>query len=732
MSDTKNHFLIPEEEVTRLVKTLQARSRPRDISYSAHGEKLSSSLTRIKEIYYEKIEDDSLAPLDLMVFQILLPEKYKIQDQSNLFTSAGLDVKAVKTMNKAVVTTSKSRFEALSEKIDRYIQSGQNRSYLDIVEDFEPYSGVEKHSSGLKKRMAGEEPLPERIDVQLMLLPNLRKDEYEKILVNLNDKLGEKKTSAYELSDGTPVIRATLQPSFLKRFEDDSAIYRIEETRFFRVPSSEPIKLTIDEFHLSDDVDIDSLPIVGILDSGIGFPERLSHLVVERWSPTGLLDGDSNHGTRVASLVVFRNFPSTGGHTIKPRARVIDCNIMDKEGVAEDVFIKRIQEACNKYASICKIFNLSANSDQPINSDEMSILGYELDELQLSTGCLFVVSSGNHELWRLGWSLEEILDNDDSVISSPADSMLSVVVGAVVGEDHEHSISQKDQIAPYSRRGPGFRGFSKPDMTAYAGTILRRGNTPVDEYSLSMCRTGVISPQRGTSFSAPIISGDLAEILETAQNNPLLAKALLYHNARPLWSEKEMNDKKLREMRNLYGRGISDVQGCKFSSDHRVTFLRTGSLNRTTKERVTFYMPSVLANQRGRNVAKVTVTCLSQPPVDRTKGTEYVGAFIRASLRKTGDSEKNLKTVQPMFKEGRQKWDVCCQFSKLFTTFNGGDWQVWLELFSRWQDKDRDVPYALVVSIEDMKGENNIYQEIQLQNRFKEMVPVRARAQAIV
>ena len=35
-----------------------------------------------------------------------------------------------------------------------------------------------------------------------------------------------------------------------------------------------------------------------------------------------------------------------------------------------------------------------------------------------------------------------------------------------------------------------------------------------------------------------------------------------------------------------------------------------------TKERVKIYMPEVLAAQVGRNVARVTVTCLTLPPVD--------------------------------------------------------------------------------------------------------------------
>ena len=57
----------------------------------------------------------------------------------------------------------------------------------------------------------------------------------------------------------------------------------------------------------------------------------------------------------------------------------------------------------------------------------------------------------------------------------------------------------------------------------------------------------------------------------------------------------------------------------------------------------------------------------------------------------------------------------------MFSKFNAGDWQVWLELFSRWDDKVADIPYALVITIEDLSGELDIYNEIQEQNRFQEI-----------
>jgi len=361
----------------------------------------------------------------------------------------------------------------------------------------------------------------------------------------------------------------------------------------------------------------------------------------------------------------------------------------------------------------------------------MSIVGYELDALQLRKGVQFIISAGNHDLWKTESSLADIIDDDDSRIAAPADSMLSIAVGSIVGADHANSLSSKNEITPYSRRGPGFVGFSKPDLCAYAGTItIDSGNScvPSDPYSLLVSKEGKLVPDAGTSFSAPVVAGDFAEILSVIPDNDvLLAKALLYHNTMSLWDEDSMEDEELAFAHNLYGRGVSNVDDSKFSSPSRVTFVRTGALNRTTKERVSVYMPPILAAQVGRNVAKVSVTCLSLPPVDRTKGTEYLGAYIHASLKKSRLDGITLMPVQQDYKEGRRKWDVCHQFSKLFSDFNAGDWQIWLELFARWDNKMDDVSYALAVTIEDVSRKLDVYSEIEALNRYRALNTLRIR-----
>lgn len=728
----KEHFWIPEEEVQRIDKKLTARPKPRNISYAEHGAKLSDSLQLVKKSLDAIASVNSLADSDLLIFSVELPEGEKIKDKAELFISNGMAVKAVKNTRSAIVASTSSQFRTLKQRVDAYTRNGTFKTHFDYISDVKPYIGTEKNSSQLNKVLCLDS-VPEKIDLQLMLIPNLGTDVYtpavKRLLAKIASGEGVVQDEVYYLSDNTPVIRAIIPSSSLANYENDPAVYRIEETDFFSVDANQDDAITLASLSLSQDVDISSLPAVAVLDSGVMFPQEWSQLIAGRWIAQGSVGGNADHGTKVAGNIAFRYLSQQqSAQYLTPRARIIDCNILDGN-VPANIFIRRIQDAVDSCSDITKVYNLSANATIPIEGDEMSIVGYEIDALQLRKGVQFIVSTGNHNLWETQSNLEDILDDDDSRISAPADSMLSIVVGSIVGDSHAGSLSAKNEIAPYSRRGPGFTGFSKPDISAYAGTIVpNSGNAsvPVDAFSLTMSKNGTLVPEAGTSFSTPIISGDYAEILNIVPHHDIvLAKALLYHNAMPIWDAESITDEELSFAHNIYGRGLPDIDSCKFSSPGKVTFVRSGSLNRLTKERVTIYMPEILAAQQGRNVAKVSVTCLSMPSVDRTKGTEYLGAYVRASLKKSSSDGVALKSVSPDFKEGRQKWDVCQQFSNLFSKFNAGDWQIWLELFSRWDNQDSDVPYALVVTIEDVSGTLDIYSEIEALNRYRSMNSIR-------
>ena len=55
---------------------------------------------------------------------------------------------------------------------------------------------------------------------------------------------------------------------------------------------------------------------------------------------------------------------------------------------------------------------------------------------------------------------------------------------------------------------------------------------------------------------------------------------------------------------------------------------------------------------------------------------------------------------------------------------------MWLELFSRWDEDNVNVPYALVVTIEDASGTLDVYNEVKAQNRYQAINTLRIKVDA--
>jgi hypothetical protein len=133
----------------------------------------------------------------------------------------------------------------------------------------------------------------------------------------------------------------------------------------------------------------------------------------------------------------------------------------------------------------------------------------------------------------------------------------------------------------YSKIGPGFAGFYKPDLVAYGATQYSDRSVPRDPFSIVLAPRGGFFDDCGTSFTAPVVAGDLAELSSVVPNSDvILVQALLYNGAQQLWDTRKISQDEADYIGNLYGRGLSDPQVSKYSSPHRVSFLRTGTLNR--------------------------------------------------------------------------------------------------------------------------------------------------------
>ncbi|OCZ54236.1 S8 family peptidase [Dehalobacter sp. TeCB1] len=728
--DRRFHLWIPQEEVDELEKKPMAISVDRGLDFSSHGNSLSQGLQEIMTAY-SNLQNDSLSEEDIVVFKMVLPEGEDIYAKRDIAEKEGLKINAIKDKRHAIVSTNKSMFQRLQDRVGTYRDSGSLK-HFQYVEEFEPFPTEEKQARSLKKYLA-EQKDSLSVDVQMMFIPNLSDEIQDKaarrLTVKIKEMEGSLQAEPYKLSDGTTVVRAVIPIKNLEAVSCDAVIYRVEQTSFFQVSPS-GLNLFGSEMGLSPDIDIDALPAVAVLDSGVNFPSDFSALVPVHWQASSCTGSGGPHGTAVASKVVFAHIGMQLAEPyLTPRTKVIDCDIYGSDTkVPSDVMTKRIEEAVSAFADVCKIFNLSTNAPRPIDGDELSIMGYHLDSLMKRYSIKFVISAGNHDLAKSSSSLEEILEDDDIRVAEPGDAMLGITVGAVAGITHNNAFSEANVITAYSRTGPGFAGFYKPDLVAYGANLCYDLTIPRDPFSIIMAPNGRLAVDCGTSFAAPVVAGDLAELLNVTPNRDvMLAQALLYNGAQHLWNTKKITQEEADYIGNHYGRGLSSPQSCKYSSQYKVSFLRSGSLKRLTKEHVKFLMPSPQAALRGNNTTRVTITCVTNPPIDKTKGSQYLGAYISASLHKL-DKNGNLNVANPKVSDNRTKWDTCYHFSNTFSGFTSGDWEVWLDLSTRWgTENDVEIPYALVITIEDLTKTNDIYAAImaEAEGRFQPITSIR-------
>lgn len=734
--EKKNHLWIPAEEVVDIPKKPTGRNKDRNISFETHGSKLSQGLQDVLLAFEKLRAGDSLNEEDVMIFKVLLPVGEDIVNRREFLEEEGLKINAVKDSTHAIVSARKNVFDTLQGRIGRYRQSGTVKNFQHI-DGFEPYYGFEKQTASLR-RYIEETQQDILVDVQMMLMPHLDSAIQSKVEQKLMKKIlehnGSLEREPYQLTDGTTIIRAMVPMVNFNEIADDQAIYRIEQTVFFHTLAPSASTPFNNGLQLDPNVDIESLPAIVILDDGVSFPNGLEELVPVRWRATGCGAPPKfgGHGTPVASRAAISNL---GWHImdqyIVPRAKIIDANIIDGAKTSSDKVIERIKEAVDVFAPVAKIFNFSYNAQAPIEGDEMSFLGCELDLLTRKYGVRFVISAGNHGLFTVENSLKDVLNDDDCRISEPADSMLGITVGAIVGRDHPQSISKTNEIAPYSRKGPGFCGFYKPDLVAYGSTQFKDYSVPLnDPHAICLSENGYCALP-GTSFTAPTVAGDLSELLSVVPNqNVSLSQALLFNGALPLFDKAGMTQEEADFAGNLFGRGLSSPENSMYSSENKVSFMHSGSLNRLTKKRVKFHIPTVLAQKRikrGESKAKVTVTCIVEPPIDRTKGSEYSGAYIQTSIHRLNSNGKNV-VDNPSVSDNRSKWDTCYHFSNVFSSFESGDWEIWLELFTRWGvEDDTEIPYSLVITVEDLTRSGNLYTEIlrETAGRFAPVTGIR-------
>ena len=560
--------------------------------------------------------------------------------------------------------------------------------------------------------------------------------------------------------------RTTEDVEALSRIVGVRSVVGMPLLRTIRSEAANPMELQ-DDLPRADQVD-GEYPLVAVVDSGItDSVAALDSWVADRRSTVAVEYRNTSHGTFVGGLIVY-------GDRLNPHLRDVSsgpCGLVDiqvlpnddpgqgeVELLGEQEFLIALEYALQEHADTCKVWNLSLSTDEVCGEDEFSALAVELDNLQERYGVTFVLAAGNYEvLPLLGYprSEEEV---QRGRITSPADSVLGITVGAISHIAFPDNLGPKQgEPSPFSRHGAGPNYVIKPDLVHYGGTCTRDGRNPGGLRSITEHGTG---EDLGTSFSTPLVSRALAQVYHQVSPtpDPVLARALLVHHARDPRSLGRVPDGE----ENCLGFGRpAPPPYCLECSPHQATLIFNDVLFPGLYcEWDDFPYPRSLI-RGGRYFGQVSMTVAYAPRRGARWGVEYCetnidakfGTYTLKADKESGGMKEVFASLVPpehrnpglLYEETQvrelRKWaPVRTYFGDLGANGSKGlRWRLKVSLLSRHdQELERDPaeqPFALILTVSDPVRTAPVYDEMvrAIQTRWQIenlnlRVPARLRA----
>jgi hypothetical protein len=498
---------------------------------------------------------------------------------------------------------------------------------------------------------------------------------------------------------------------------------------------------------------VGDFPVVVVVDSGItdGIP-GLESWVVGRESQVAPQYQNTDHGTFVAGLICWGGElnPTIAGLDGSP-CGVFDLQVLPNQDPAkgdalallESEFLVSLEAALQEHANKYKVWNLSLGTDTVCSLDEFSALAEELDNLQEKYQVSFVISAGNYDTPPLLDFPRTPDQLDAGRITTPADSVLGITVGAVSHVDYKKNGPKEHHPSAFSRHGAGPNYVIKPDLVHYGGSC----STDLSHIAgIRSVNDGGSAEDLGTSFAAPLVSRTLAQIYHQITPTPssVLARALLTHHARDPRTSHRVPDGD----ENFFGFGLpSPVPYCLECTPHTSTLvfddvLRPGYF----LEWNDFPYPPSLRRD-GKYFGEIWMTVAFAPARGARWGTEYCETHIDAHFgvyrgqksRETGVvTSKFVGLVPPEHKnagllyesyqvEKLRKWaPVRTYYGDLGEKGERGDrWRLKLQLLTRHgieaEEAFKPQPFSLIITISDPDKKVRVYDEMAqiVRNRFQ-------------
>ena len=255
----------------------------------------------------------------------------------------------------------------------------------------------------------------------------------------------------------------------------------------------------------------DQLPPLCVADSGVNEIQYLSGLIIERRKHPRFANVDDGvrgdgHGTPISCLA------ARGEGVGSPRAKILSYKVYADDN--KNVALTGMMDAIREYSSVLKIFTSSI-----VFEDNSALPAYaRLDSLIQRKNICFVSSAGNIDPANLLKNFRSYpLYIQNFPVLFPAQNVHAIGVGAITRKEKNGSIAPKDAIAPFTRCGKTLtriHDMNKPDIAEHGGNICYDCRDSDGIGVSSFCKDGQSSDSLvGTSFSAPLVAGRLAEIV---------------------------------------------------------------------------------------------------------------------------------------------------------------------------------------------------------------------------
>ena len=703
--EDREPFWVPDSEVGLDVKNGGGGKKEQHVDRASHSRYLKSSFRDMR--HRSSVGISSFEGRDYDVFRLRVMDGVNPDRQDAELSSLGIEVKAVLDDRTLLVSMTKEHQDILSRSIDKYGESSESLvtkpNFLDSVEGFDTNEGMDKYD--------GSENEDGPVHITIKLIPKMSPEDYLSALPRLRERIAENGGTIdgeFLTEESSPILDVTMDSTEgIEAICSDQAVYRVDKDQQVSLDDFFLTENTCSELTIDPSVDIEGLPIVAVIDSGIDDSSLVRQLVVDRYcwdrKPT------KDHGTQVAGRVAFGYGPGLSTKTVTPRCRIIDCNIFH-EGILSSEIRNELESIVRKYHHICKVYNLSINLRMSFNHNRISDLAERLDNLQKEFGVVFVISSGNYkELGRWG-SIEAFLDSEESEMCIPAESVRSLTVGSAVPCNISTSISKRNMVAPYSRHGPGIGGMVKPDMLAYSANIGtspgRMASIPTEE-SLVLGVDKII-PAIGTSFAAPVVASNMAMMLGVlGDEHALMAKTWLIHNAVPTAHSGNVKTDRL-------GFGILDDWRFPGGGDHGATFVRSGVFSGKFKRHIVHLLvPDCLKGRKCR----IILTCMCDPTLDSTRGPGYIRSNISMTL-KSNDGSDNITDIKERRSYGN-KFSHIQKKEYLRKVEEAVELEVRIQTTLYDEDEGSSLPYVLLATIADDDGRTDVWSGIRESGRYE-------------